>query len=923
MAAEPLYLTVRRHGDMITMDLAEVAPVVPRSQTPIEEQLLTEINEELARITALANKATAIQASDATHRADLSRYSTAALQRLGGLIFSHLFPIPTRRRLAEVGPADLFLRLDDQLVHVPWELAFDGQDFLCSKFRIGRQVISLQPPPFQRPEGDRRGDRVRMLIIVDPTETLPSAVEEADCIGELLEAYDNLDLSVIGGRQLRKIDVLQALSDCDLVHFAGHAVFDPRQPQSAGWVLHDGMVTAAEISRVEHPPVLVFSNACQAGLTTPWQPNAVYQGQAFGIGSAFLLAGTQNYIGTFCVIYDADSAAFAVDFYRQVLQGRAIGAALEVARASARRYVERPNLLWASYVHYGNPTFRLTPTTARHTPTPGFRLESRSTAPEENTSAADQQLPAPSSETAPCQVPEQPQSGSEEEPTVTRDRSPASKRRLSLGDHGSRGTLGSWVWRNRLTLSMAALALLVAGSYLLVGDRFWIRMGGERAELATAFHALERGDWRQAETLFRRLVEGADPRVLGQVHAGLAGVAFARRDYRQALEAAGLAEKFDPDIAYSHVIRGHILWSQGKAAEAAAEYRIALAKPHALPWQQALAHDRLGRLHALTNNAHSALEHYDQAIALRQDMAVVYANKAHALEQLGQPQEALVLYRRALQLDPHDPLTAVLLRQAEQRQQLTQDGERQRRIDQLVADLIQAYREGGKFEPPQDEWTSPPVTLAFIGFSHEGLLFGRPGEESFLPHRIVEALQASGRVTVVDRAVQDKLLAELKLSATALVDRASALRIGHILAARVMAEGRFVQRGEAGYVDVRLIDTETTEIIGVAPRLIDRLEDLDAAVRELARTVVEHLRARFPIQGRLSGVHGQEVVLNIGRRQGVTPGLVMQVFGEDATMDPIGRIEVFSVEAQRSRARVLEHRMDFQPGWKVREEQAQ
>lgn len=359
MIAGPLYLTILRYGDTVAMDLAEVDPVVPRSQIQIEERLLTEINEELARITTLANKETALQGSKAPTRVDLSRSALGALQRLGGLIYSHLFPAPARRRLAEIGSTDVFLRLDDQLVHVPWELAFDGRDFLLSKFRIGRQVISQQPPMLRSPREVKYRARLKMLIVVDPTESLPNAVEEADQICELLEACDNLEVSVISGKQLRKIDLLQALNECDVVHYAGHAVFDPQQPNNSGWVLHDAVLTASEISRVPHPPFLVFSNACQAGATTRWQPDAIYQGQAFGIGSAFLLAGTQNYIGTFCVIYDAYSAAFAANFYRHLLQGERLGAALSAARRGAGHDAGRNGLLWASYVHYGNPTFGL------------------------------------------------------------------------------------------------------------------------------------------------------------------------------------------------------------------------------------------------------------------------------------------------------------------------------------------------------------------------------------------------------------------------------------------------------------------------------------------------------------------------------------------------------------------------------------
>ena len=64
------------------------------------------------------------------------------------------------------------------------------------------------------------------------------------------------------------------------------------------------MLTAAEVSKLARPPQLVFSNSCQAGTTAAWQGGYRYEGQAFGIGSAFLLAGVPNYIGTFWAVPD-------------------------------------------------------------------------------------------------------------------------------------------------------------------------------------------------------------------------------------------------------------------------------------------------------------------------------------------------------------------------------------------------------------------------------------------------------------------------------------------------------------------------------------------------------------------------------------------------------------------------------------------
>jgi hypothetical protein len=214
-------------------------------------------------------------------------------------------------------------------------------------------------PLAERPALPKDPHGLRMLIIVDPTESLAAAAQEVDQLCELLDACAQLDVSVIGGKHLRKLDLLRALHEHDLVHYAGHAYFDTAHPTRSGWVLNNGVVTALELSRVAHPPLLVFANACQAGATAPWQAEATYEGQAFGIGSAFLLAGAHNYIGTFCVIHDTHSAAFAADFYRHLIQGVPVGEALSAARLMARQETRARGLLWASYMHYGNPTFQL------------------------------------------------------------------------------------------------------------------------------------------------------------------------------------------------------------------------------------------------------------------------------------------------------------------------------------------------------------------------------------------------------------------------------------------------------------------------------------------------------------------------------------------------------------------------------------
>ena len=159
-----------------------------------------------------------------------------------------------------------------------------------------------------------------------------------------------------------------------------------------------------------------------------------------------------------------------------------------------------------------------------------------------------------------------------------------------------------------------------------------------------------------------------------QGYAGLAALALAQRDSRQALAFAEQAEASDPEIAYTHVIRGDLLLQQGKVAEAAIEYRTATEKAHGAPWQQAIADNHLGRIYAVQGEVQKALEHYDRAISRDQLLAVAYANKGYLLEKVGKPQEALGLYRQALQLNPDDRLSEMLLRQAERRETLLRIG---------------------------------------------------------------------------------------------------------------------------------------------------------------------------------------------------------------------------------------------------------
>jgi tetratricopeptide (TPR) repeat protein len=478
---------------------------------------------------------------------------------------------------------------------------------------------------------------------------------------------------------------------------------------------------------------------------------------------------------------------------------------------------------------------------------------------------------------------------------------------------------------------MLALALM-----LWFSNRLWNGTASDAAPLTKAYEALEQGHPQEAEVRFKSLLAQAETAVQSQGYAGLSAVAFTHHNYVQALELASRAQTLDAESIYSHVLRGHVLLHQGKTTEAAAAYRTATEKTRGFPWQKAMAYNRLGRIAAAEGNAQQALEHYDKALNQprnsQQEQALAYTNKGHVLEKLGKYREALALYRQAQALQPDNRLTDTLLREAERRAKLTQDQEQQERIDKLVAELLQLHKDGRPPPDPGDGWTSSRLTLAFLPMQARGTVSAQAGEEDFLFLRLVDTLQATGRVTVVERELLEKVLAELKLSAAEFVDQQAAVHMGRILAARLLATGNLTRLGPEAQFSLRVVETESTRLKAALTEIIALPFGIDRVAEQLAITLLHKLRVAYPLQGRIVQVMPAGILLNIGREHGMTPGLKLEVFGAEEPLrvdgqvigyqrPHVGLIEVTSFQDRFAQATVLEQTVPLVPGWKVKEVQ--
>lgn len=361
MGRQHIQLTIQRQGEHNLVTLNAGGPMVYQSEFKIDEKLLRELVGQVVRL-ATPGESLAERESP---RGDLRRRETSVttrrLQSIGEQIFSRLLPQEeARTQLRDAAPADLFLHLDEQLIHVPWELCHDGVDFLATKFCIGRYVHSSRPIPSSNRE-TMAPDLLKVLLIADPTESLPQAAQEAEQLCRILDGIAKVKVTLLGGKLVSKAELLTEIQTHDVVHFAGHSHYDPIHPNQSGWHLHGGLLTAEELRNLSRPPLLVFSNSCQAGATTASGGRYRYEEEAGGIGSAFLTAGVWNYIGTFWVVHDEESRDFAVAFYKSIASGLSLGEALRKARQEIRGGSGSERLTWASYMLYGDPAVTFFP----------------------------------------------------------------------------------------------------------------------------------------------------------------------------------------------------------------------------------------------------------------------------------------------------------------------------------------------------------------------------------------------------------------------------------------------------------------------------------------------------------------------------------------------------------------------------------
>jgi len=361
---------------------------IPEREVPIDPVLVMQANDELA----------------AEWKPAKQLYHGQFLERL-------LLPAELRAEFYNHRENPVVLMLDASTARVHWEAIAQSDAevpsqelsdnaeaaldlFLGTSRGLTRQLRTTFAPPPEPPPPPRRV--LRVLVVADPAEDnpLPGAQQEGLEVAELFEAFNRVYtqgpnrvevVRLFGPHDATRTNVLRHLlmktEPYDVLHYAGHCVYDEKDRSASGWLFsRDERLTANELRRLDRIPPFVFSNACESG-KTPDRSELRSVDLAPTFAESFFERGVSNFVCTAWPVDDFAARQFALTLYAGLLglrrgeerYERGPMLPMHSAMKAARRAIATTSSgtrTWGAYQHYGSPFLRLFEPSAFREPEP-------------------------------------------------------------------------------------------------------------------------------------------------------------------------------------------------------------------------------------------------------------------------------------------------------------------------------------------------------------------------------------------------------------------------------------------------------------------------------------------------------------------------------------------------------------------------
>jgi pimeloyl-ACP methyl ester carboxylesterase len=280
-------------------------------------------------------------------------------QQLGRRLPEMLFSDDLLRALKaeRLGSPHLVLVHDATASKIPWEtMTIDGWSPAVDG-GMSRRYLAADLSMARWQSGSQADKGLQVLLVVNPTQDLQGAEREGERILKILRGQSRATVTVVRGSEASRARLLEALASgrYDVMHYAGHAGFDPVNRTRSGLICAgDEWLTGQDLAGLRSLPPLVFFNACESARVRKKAEDA--SGGNVGAAESLMRGGVANFIGTYWPVGDAAAFTFADTFYSSIVAGESLGVALCKARGALLAGKEGD---WGDYIHFGNPVFQL------------------------------------------------------------------------------------------------------------------------------------------------------------------------------------------------------------------------------------------------------------------------------------------------------------------------------------------------------------------------------------------------------------------------------------------------------------------------------------------------------------------------------------------------------------------------------------
>ena len=250
------------------------------------------------------------------------------------------------------GETYLLFKIDRELAYVPFEMLYDGEEFLSHRFAMARAIYAEDA---EVPHVAEKLPPYGAIVLGDPSEDPAisrDVEEEIDAIRKVLRQSKEFSLRIATGSEVDRKLILSSLPGSSVFHFTGHGEVSEDEGHTGIKIGEGDVLSGKALRGLQNPPTVAFFNMCAAASRDAWKGT-------LGIIETLLRRGTKACVAPLWDLTSKSATLLASRVYYYLIKDETFGHALRKARLDVVDAFGTHDPTWAAYTLYGDPQIRL------------------------------------------------------------------------------------------------------------------------------------------------------------------------------------------------------------------------------------------------------------------------------------------------------------------------------------------------------------------------------------------------------------------------------------------------------------------------------------------------------------------------------------------------------------------------------------